>query len=65
MVFVTAGLGGGTGGTGGCPMVSQIARDVGAPTIGVVTCPFTFEGACWCIQNAEAGMEKLKNTLTR
>ncbi|HLF89912.1 MAG TPA: cell division protein FtsZ [Anaerolineales bacterium] len=58
MVFVTAGLGGGTG-TGACPTVSQIARDVGALTIGVVTRPFTFEGARR-IQNAETGMEKLK-----
>jgi cell division protein FtsZ len=58
MVFVTAGLGGGTG-TGASPIVSQIARDVGALTIGVVTRPFTFEGARR-IQNAETGMEQLK-----
>ena len=44
MVFVTAGLGGGTG-TGAAPIVAQIAKEVGALTIGVVTRPFTFEGA--------------------
>jgi len=43
MVFVTAGLGGGTG-TGGAPVVAQIAKEIGALTIGVVTRPFTFEG---------------------
>jgi len=43
MVFVTAGMGGGTG-TGAAPIVSQMARDAGALTIGVVTKPFTFEG---------------------
>ena len=44
MVFVTAGMGGGTG-TGAVPIVAQIAKEVGALTIGVVTRPFTFEGA--------------------
>lgn len=43
MVFVTAGLGGGTG-TGAAPIVAQIAKEIGALTIGVVTRPFTFEG---------------------
>ncbi len=43
MVFITAGLGGGTG-TGGAPIVAQIAHEIGALTIGVVTRPFTFEG---------------------
>lgn len=43
MVFVTAGLGGGTG-SGAAPVISSIARDMGALTIGVVTKPFTFEG---------------------
>lgn len=43
MVFVTAGMGGGTG-TGGAPVVAKIARELGALTIGVVTRPFTFEG---------------------
>lgn len=59
MVFVTSGMGGGTG-TGACPIVAQIAREVGALTIGVVTKPFTFEGSRR-IQAAEAGIEKLKD----
>ncbi len=58
MVFVTAGIGGGTG-TGAAPVVSQIAREVGALTIGVVTRPFTFEGSRR-IQSAELGIERLK-----
>ncbi len=58
MVFITAGMGGGTG-TGGAPIVSQIAKEVGALTIGVVTRPFTFEGARR-IQSAESGITKLK-----
>jgi cell division protein FtsZ len=43
MVFVTAGMGGGTG-TGAAPVIAQVARDMGALTVGVVTKPFTFEG---------------------
>lgn len=43
MVFVTAGMGGGTG-TGAAPVIAQIAKEVGALTVGVVTRPFTFEG---------------------
>jgi cell division protein FtsZ len=58
MVFVTAGIGGGTG-TGAAPIVSQIAREVGALTIGVVTRPFTFEGARRN-QAADGGIAKLK-----
>lgn len=58
MVFVTSGMGGGTG-TGACPIVAQIARESGALTIGVVTRPFTFEGSRR-IQSAEAGIAKLK-----
>jgi cell division protein FtsZ len=58
MVFIAAGLGGGTG-TGAAPIVAKAARDNGALTIGVVTRPFTFEGARRQ-QNAEAGMNKLK-----
>ena len=59
MVFVTAGLGGGTG-TGAAPIVAQIAKECGALTIGVVTRPFTFEGAKR-MQSAEAGMDTLKD----
>ncbi len=58
MVFVTAGLGGGTG-TGAAPIVAQIAKEVGALTIGVVTRPFTFEGSRRQ-QSAEQGTGKLK-----
>ena len=43
MVFVTAGLGGGTG-TGAAPVIAEVAREVGALTVGVVTKPFLFEG---------------------
>ncbi len=44
MVFITAGMGGGTG-TGGAPVVAEVAREIGALTVGVVTRPFAFEGA--------------------
>jgi cell division protein FtsZ len=58
MVFITGGMGGGTG-TGACPTVAQISREVGALTIGVVTRPFTFEGSRR-IQAAEGGISELK-----
>ena len=58
MVFVTAGMGGGTG-TGASPLVAKVARENGALTIGVVTKPFTFEGAQRA-RTAEAGIEQLK-----
>lgn len=58
MVFVTAGMGGGTG-TGAAPVVSQIAKECGALTIGVVTRPFTFEGGKRS-QSAESGVTKMK-----
>lgn len=58
LVFVTAGMGGGTG-TGAAPIVAEIARDVGALTIAVVTKPFTFEGK-QRMKNAEAGIAELK-----
>ncbi len=58
MVFVTAGMGGGTG-TGACPIAARVAKDVGALTIGVVTKPFTFEGSRRQ-QVAEAGIDGLK-----
>lgn len=58
MVFVTAGMGGGTG-TGAAPVVAQIAKECGALTIGVVTRPFTFEGGRR-IRAAETGIDKLK-----
>ena len=58
MVFITAGMGGGTG-TGGASVVAQIAKGLGALTIGVVTRPFTFEGSRR-IQSAESGISRLK-----
>ena len=58
MVFVTAGMGGGTG-TGAAPIVAQIAKDLGILTIGVVTKPFTFEGKKRLAQ-AERGIQALK-----
>ncbi|WP_329093097.1 MULTISPECIES: cell division protein FtsZ [unclassified Streptosporangium] len=58
MVFVTAGEGGGTG-TGGAPVVANIARTLGALTIGVVTRPFSFEGRRRAMQ-ADAGIETLR-----
>ena len=58
MVFITAGKGGGTG-TGGAPVVAEIAKQIGALTIGVVTRPFGFEGRRRSVQ-AESGIAKLK-----
>ena len=58
MVFVTAGMGGGTG-TGAAPIVAQVAKEMGILTIGVVTKPFTFEGKKRLAQ-AERGIESLK-----
>ena len=58
MVFITAGKGGGTG-TGGAPVVAEIAKSVGALTIGVVTRPFTFEGRQRAIK-AEQGIASLE-----
>ena len=58
MVFVTAGMGGGTG-TGAAPVVAQIARDMGILTVGIVTKPFAFEGRKRMVQ-AEAGIRQLK-----
>ena len=57
MVFVTAGMGGGTG-TGAAPIISQIAKDLGALTVGVVTKPFLFEGRKRS-KNAERGVQEL------
>jgi len=59
MVFITAGEGGGTG-TGAAPVIAQIAKDVGALTVAVVTKPFGFEGARRMIQ-AEEGVDRLKD----
>ncbi len=61
MVFITAGMGGGTG-TGAAPVVAKIAKELGALTIGVVTKPFTFEGKRR-LNQALQGLEKLKETV--
>ena len=58
LVFITAGMGGGTG-TGAAPIVAEVARDLGALTIAVVTKPFLFEGK-QRMKNAEAGIADLK-----
>lgn len=58
MVFITAGMGGGTG-TGGAPVVAEVAREIGALTVGVVTRPFAFEGAKRSRQ-AEEGIMAIK-----
>lgn len=58
MIFVTAGMGGGTG-TGAAPVVAKIAKDLGALTVGVVTRPFTFEGPKRG-KNAASGIAELK-----
>ena len=58
MIFITAGKGGGTG-TGGAPVVAEIAKSIGALTIGVVTRPFGFEGRRRSTQ-AESGIQKLR-----
>ena len=61
MVFVTAGMGGGTG-TGGAPVVAKIARELGALTIGVVTRPFSFEGKKRQ-RHADSGVQELKDNV--
>ncbi len=61
MVFITAGMGGGTG-TGAAAIVAEIARDIGALTVGVVTKPFTFEGRRR-MQQALQGLESLREAV--
>jgi cell division protein FtsZ len=61
MVFVTAGMGGGTG-TGGAPVIADLARSLGALTVGVVTKPFVFEGKRR-LKQAEHGISELKNAV--
>ena len=61
MLFVTAGMGGGTG-TGAAPVVAQIARDLGILTVAVVTTPFTFEGGKRAA-NAERGIRELQKSV--
>ncbi|PKK85256.1 MAG: cell division protein FtsZ [Thermoplasmata archaeon HGW-Thermoplasmata-1] len=59
MVFITCGLGGGTG-TGSAPVVAKLARDMGALTIAIATLPFSVEGAVR-MENAEAGLARLRD----
>jgi len=61
MVFVTAGMGGGTG-TGAAPIIAQVARECGALTVGVVTKPFSFEGKRR-MRFAEMGIERLEQAV--
>ena len=61
MVFITAGMGGGTG-TGAAPTIARIAREIGALTVGIVTKPFSFEGNRRMVQ-AEAGIKELKDAI--
>ena len=61
MVFITAGLGGGTG-TGGAPVIAEVAKELGALTVAVVTKPFGFEGKRRMSQ-AEQGVEELKKVV--
>ncbi len=61
MVFVTCGMGGGTG-TGAAPVIARLAKDMGILTVGVVTKPFRFEGKVR-MQNAIAGIERLKESV--
>ena len=58
MVFVTAGMGGGTG-TGAAPVVAKVAKELGALTVGIVTKPFMFEGSRR-LSSAESGIERLQ-----
>ena len=61
MIFITAGMGGGTG-TGGAPVIAKVAREVGALTVGVVTKPFIFEGKKR-MKQAEEGIQELKESV--
>ncbi|PTT37316.1 cell division protein FtsZ [Chryseobacterium sp. HMWF028] len=61
MVFITAGMGGGTG-TGAAPVIAKVAKDMGILTVGIVTVPFSFEGKRR-LDQAENGLDKLKNNV--
>ncbi|MBF8457900.1 cell division protein FtsZ [Kaistella sp. G5-32] len=61
MVFITAGMGGGTG-TGAAPIIAKVAKDMGILTIGIVTIPFSFEGKRR-LEQADIGLEKLRNNV--
>jgi len=61
MVFITAGMGGGTG-TGAAPIISKMAKDLDILTVGIVTMPFQFEGKIR-LQQAQEGLEKMKQNV--
>ncbi|MBT8238484.1 MAG: cell division protein FtsZ [Croceitalea sp.] len=61
MVFITAGMGGGTG-TGAAPIIAKLAREMDVLTVGIVTMPFQFEGVLRCKQ-AQAGIERLRSNV--
>ncbi|OBS11956.1 cell division protein FtsZ [Elizabethkingia miricola] len=61
MVFITAGMGGGTG-TGAAPVIAKVAKEMGILTVGIVTIPFSFEGKRR-LEQAELGLEKLRNNV--
>lgn len=61
MVFITAGMGGGTG-TGAAPVIAKIAKEMGILTVGIVTVPFSFEGKRR-LEQADSGLEKLRNNV--
>ncbi|GAA5092022.1 cell division protein FtsZ [Chryseobacterium ginsengisoli] len=61
MVFITAGMGGGTG-TGAAPVIAKVAKDMGILTVGIVTVPFSFEGKRR-LEQAENGLDKLRNNV--
>ena len=61
MVFVTAGMGGGTG-TGAGPVIAQVAKDMGILTVGIVTVPFNFEGRRR-LEQAQAGLERMRQNV--
>ncbi len=61
MVFITAGMGGGTG-TGAAPVIAKVAKDMGILTVGIVTVPFSFEGKRR-LEQAELGLDKLRNNV--
>ena len=61
MVFITAGMGGGTG-TGAAPVIAKVAKDMGILTVGIVTVPFSFEGKRR-LEQADLGLEKLRNNV--
>src|SRR5207244_11853677 len=61
MIFITAGMGGGTG-TGAAPIIAKVAKELGSLTVGVVTKPFSFEGKRR-MKQADEGMKELKDSV--